>query len=794
MKASTPAQTPAMTSTTPDRGEVVIPGEVEIRPMRSNDAGDRVELREPTLRQVMERPPEHHDEVVEFRDNDKQVWVLDLDTHHLRDRPSAGQMSAVARCLSPCPDAYWVSHGHGVKGVYVGADAERKAIVAALSAPRWLTAEVATRTRHPLSYSTQHRGGCPSAVAYAGKDESDGPVTFVGPLSDDEAREAIDALGLEPGGRYGHDRCPIHPEADTQANQCVVVLDQVVYCHRCAGHGVSTGDGVRPGIFPLRRAIRSGKAPIETMAKACVHWTHARHVLRDAHPNLDGRLLERAYRIALTQTSKAGEHDPRIPTVFDPDLRYVWGEGTWLDARTGAPIRLDEQQAKCLPTTRYLEIPNGDATRAEAKSKPLRVSNVRTLGPEDHPPIRPVRGVALHRPPGVTPVVFTPPAPKIELLRDPMPLDTAIEQLTGAFPGVDGTYIQTALAAMVCGECGEGLVPWLVVTGPSGSAKGEGLRLAGSFLGDEPIKLRLKNEDEKFYRELGTAITSGHRAIQLDELGKVRDLRSKMSQLLELGRVVHWRPLYGNGNVESVCRSAIFATSVTLPEFLLRSHEFQRRARHIRLPGKVGNWARTSGGDTAAWRGHRRENAHIANSILTHVYRMCREHEFHFGAVADELGVGHVGDEEHRLDPAVLRELYRHVCDADGDRTLFERDRTFVRGWIDVLNDPVAYSMLNALVPLEDFSDNPKYITSALKNEIASIDWGGVLGIRQPTLVCELRVHGRKIGLRFRSDERKPRGQEVLNEQLPPLPNDPPADEKAAPTPTPTHEPEEVRL
>jgi hypothetical protein len=170
----------------------------------------------------------------------------------------------------------------------------------------------------------------------------------------------------------------------------------------------------------------------------------------------------------------------------------------------------------------------------------------------------------------------------------------------------------------------------VVATGPSGSGKGETIRLAASFMGDTVVKVQLDDNPEAFVRNVGMLLASGHRYICFDEFGKIPNLSKKVGAILQLGAVVEWRPLFQNQRVQSPCRAAFFFPCVRFPDFLTSSAEFLRRTRHIHLFHRTPKWDATSGGDTAEWRDRSEKNAHIANSLLTHTWRLCHDQDFRF--------------------------------------------------------------------------------------------------------------------------------------------------------------------
>lgn len=133
--------------------------------------------------------------------------------------------------------------------------------------------------------------------------------------------------------------------------------------------------------------------------------------------------------------------------------------------------------------------------------------------------------------------------------------------------------------------------------------------------------------------------------------------------------------------------------------------------------------------------------------------------------VADALELGTISDGEPGMDPALLRQLYRYAHGDDGQPVLFDKDATFVRGWVN-LDSQKAREMISAFVPLDD-ADTLKQARRIAQANLEAQAWNDVLGIEHPPIRCKVKIHGARWGLRFQSAEPTKRGQERINEDLP---------------------------
>lgn len=139
-----------------------------------------------------------------------------------------------------------------------------------------------------------------------------------------------------------------------------------------------------------------------------------------------------------------------------------------------------------------------------------------------------------------------------------------------------------------------------------------------------------------------------------------------------------------------------------------------------------------------------------------------------FRCVADALGLGTLSDGEPSMDPELLQALYRHARNEDGQRALFTNDPSFKKGWVN-LDSSRGQELVAAFVPLDD-AENLKQARRYAQINLEAQPWNDLLGIEHLPIVCKVKIHGAKWGIRFQSAQPVMRGQEILNEDLPPIP------------------------
>ncbi len=323
----------------------------------------------------------------------------------------------------------------------------------------------------------------------------------------------------------------------------------------------------------------------------------------------------------------------------------------------------------------------------------------------------------------------------------------------------------------ICADRG-GHPPIIASVGPTGSGKGETVRLAASFLDDDRLTLALLSNEEQTWRRIGSAVEAGHRFLAVDEfLRRGNTLSDLVGYVLQLSSVITWRRLYTNRDVQTVTRSAFFLSAGCVPDGFKKSPEIRRRMWLARLFRQVPEWSRSCGGDTTEWRGRSKRNGLIANSILTRAYRLCVAHDFEFDAVAVAIDLCRIDEGEAELQRELLRDLYRHCRNESGDRVLHTASRYRSGRWVDALSG-ACQELLQQLVPDEDTDRlDAAGMVFQLQQNLQMVPWNKVLDIESPPIMCEMRRHNAKVAIRFRETGGSLRGRERINEDLPPMPD-----------------------
>ena len=136
-------------------------------------------------------------------------------------------------------------------------------------------------------------------------------------------------------------------------------------------------------------------------------------------------------------------------------------------------------------------------------------------------------------------------------------------------------------------------------------------------------------------------------------------------------------------------------------------------------------------------------------------------------SVADYLSLEYLEQEDINFNLENLRALYRYARGEDGTRVLFKDNSSFAKGWIDA-SSASAQKMLEPFL-VYDEDTNPRKARQIVQANLEACSWNNDLGIQEPAIQIKVKIHGNHWGFRFQSSLGR-KGLEVINEELPPLP------------------------
>jgi hypothetical protein len=583
--------------------------------------------------------------------------------------------------------------------------------------------------------------------------------------SDAEVAEWLATRGMEVGGRYDHESCPVTPSA-RGSRQPVIVLEAGVHCFVCEAAGVCAGSS-RAGFFPYTHLCGVRRS---TMLYRCLesatHWEHARFVvdeLLDMSPQhsrlaysagvamFRGReVADRCFavgrdfiRIGDRWTNLCGE-------TYVRDVRPLLASlpaCTFADERTGA-IKVDRgrvttfEQSFDLTQYGYPSLVPVFGVRmwplGSDDGQVRAVVQTRELAGDDSVDLRPR---------------YLPPQDRV----DPWPI------FEECFPQLHRNLLKLLVAARGVVEGAQSMPPLVFVTGPTGASKSLTVFLAAAVLGDKNTEVVWTANTDRMRQAIIDGATTGT-YVTFNEVLKEAQRHVK-SQTQAMDYVLNLTPdsvsHYMYIGPMRMGRLPVFVwTDTEIPDVLKKDAQLARRMVHVKLSSKV-DWEeplkRTGVGHPKRFRVSDERRARACDSLLSQIVDEFFRPPRSFEEVAVALGfrrmIDSVEAEEGRDS---LRTLFAAVCAApplDGADAV----RWKGRGW-KMLSREHETPLRDAWASVADEQDFHQ------SRRVAAEDWQKLLDLKEAAQV-ELRVHGNKMAVRFRSVEGT-RVDHRVNEEL----------------------------
>ena len=312
----------------------------------------------------------------------------------------------------------------------------------------------------------------------------------------------------------------------------------------------------------------------------------------------------------------------------------------------------------------------------------------------------------------------------------------------------------------------------LLVTGPSGSGKGQTLALAAHIIGDNVSAI---SKDVKFELGLGRAIQTAGFAF-FDEFAKnpswtTERIIAEFNKFLEINRTYSYRDLY-IGPVTTTVNSVIVAANVSYGPEIMGHTQLGRRFVFVPLGRRVPqdkDWARTCGTrDIASWR-KKNENAFMCDSLLSEIIddffglTVPGEADTLFEDDAKTLGFDTVENSDFNEDMAStsdieeVKRFFQLVCALDDWKDGYKR--------FDIGDDSLVAESWRVLA---DKDRNGKM--TGRSNAIQELSLADVLEVDcddSQAVFCRIpKPRGSKLRVKFKLAQHA-RGSGVCNEKIP---------------------------
>jgi hypothetical protein len=653
---------------------------------------------------------------------------------------------------APLPKWGWVTRSGGVRLIFTAADG----LTAGARAAAYLMLtdlalddrirrsppgiEVLSNTRRPPEGNTVWESDRTSGVAdLAGRLRSRGGEAAVTP---EEVAAWLEGRGLSYG-RWPHEQCPVEPGASSSHRDPVIIREDGVYCHRCAG---LSGRGWIPW-SRLVGAREAGEAdPVAAMVLHWTHWAHARLVLQALYPGISDQVLRNGYSTLLRMVEP---DEDRIGRVFWEDLDFVRSHSGWLRAGDLQPHdTISLRTIGLLPWTRGL---------------PPRIDTAAGTGPlPGYPPIVPLWHVQDKVEWKADHVVVPRPVQRTPFHGDPHSWTECVALLCASLPGCTEMWCKALLAVVIGAlraQRGAATPPLTILHGPTGCGKGALVAAAQGVLASPDHNFKMSADVTEIERALGTALEAGAQLIVGNEVGKTAaGFWAKSAPLLDMSDMFTWRKLMA-GWVNTPARAHLLLVGSTLPRGLVSMPEFNRRGAVFVLPRVDENrrWQEgcreAFGVDSLRRLRSTSEGTRLAESILAAARPYASRVPLpSWPEQAVELSASELADDEEAqaLDETVRR-LYRAWISNEENSTVSATDiigrwEGWMRGWRAGSGKETAAIVLEGYFADTDSPDE----RTAKTGRLETADVVRVCRLaRSVQLDLRVRWHGRKVALRF---------------------------------------------
>jgi len=678
--------------------------------------------------------------------------------------------------LAPSPFAWHFSRGGGVHAFYVATPPFKAEALAAMAAVRWRTIDPTAG----VELKKQVRGPGKETVHMTpgGAQDTTGALSaWIGAdTPDDEAiADWLTTHDMEVGGRYPHDRCPIDPKAATGAvGDPVAVSEHGVYCHRCAGHGISVGSR-KPGFASFAALCGSPSAgDVGRMVRGMAHWGHAGVVLR-AKYDLPDAIARPAYECAL-QAYHDG--DPRIGLVFHPDTaKLTRSNDSWMNLDSGYvyPTNTVGPLLQVLPQAVTLD----DTGKTKSVGSTVAyLSQGHDLSDRGYPNVRVVHGFALSKqflpptpsqPPTVS--VIAPElraaggraVPRYVKASQRRPLEWAQGVLEKVFPGICWRTIRVLMCASgVAQETKLGMHPLVFINGGAATAKTSHCKIAAAILGARTTAIAYTADEARLKQAIKEAAKTSC-MVQADEFLKEArramrrtDPRAALESLLTITADTACHEMYvGPRKLGQV--PAMVLTEPSCPPQVKDYLQVARRLRVVRLTGVKTIWktlmaeAGLSGDSFVRLRALSPDMAEACDVIMSDVIDTFFSVPMTWDQMADALNVKTIEDSDEFEDtgPQLLR-FFELVCTVpspvDKPRTRFPS----AAGWKRINKTEANGEDAEELRDLyEMFAAGTQGADWARSEILTEKDWGTVLKADEPVHLDLRGDGGTAVYVRF---------------------------------------------
>lgn len=710
------------------------------------------------------------DHVIEWQSGDS-LCCLDVD-YHDSTPPSADWLTAqIMTNLRPRPIAWHVSRNGGLHCFYIASDPLTAEELAATAALRYRSID----STAGLELKRVVRGpGAARVHTYTTQDSGVGFTDWLGSPEYDGSERAswLEAQAMEIDRRYAHERCPI--SGGPSHAEPVVVGEAGIYCHRCAGLGLSLGCR-RAGFAPWAAILGApSSGELGRLVRSLTHWGHAKWILTQTYglPEVFARL---AYSAAIKAYHAARPSAALIGRVFDPNTEdYARVNDSWVSIATLHPYPRDILPVlSTFPAALYV---TGD----EVKISPAAVcdlSQFKNLQSRGYSNIELVHGIRLAESDRLTAAVPNPDIirtdarriaryiPKAKRLSD----TDAWAEVERIVPRVDQTLIKLLICAFsVAQETRAGLLPILFISGPAGTSKSATCKIAAGIYGSRCGEATFEHDQSRYRASIREAAATSP-VVVLNEMLK-EGARHRLSVRQTLDIVLTLTPdstshgLY-RGPVRMGRLPAVVITEPSLPLTIRDETQLSRRIRHYRVTGRKDDWPATiqaagvPGQDLTLLRCTGEHTALACDSIVSQIADDYLLSPQTWDAIAESLGCRTVEKDANFEDMSGWnRELFRLLC---AEPKLTGKDAKQYSNGYKKLTKEDHDKPINTVYSMFADGYGADWTSS---RRLLEKSWDALLGVPGKEIHLDMKPNGTNVYMRFRIGPDK--SPLAINEQI----------------------------
>lgn len=702
--------------------------------------------------------------IIEWEGTDR-LCCLDVDYHTVPFdlRPDHATLEHRAAVLHPRPFAFHASHGRGCKLFFDARDGFTALELAAVAALGWngadgrATYDLISRSSHPL----YPRPGKPAAgsVFYQTPDADLAAVNrWLGRSLDTEARDDwLAERGWAVGEALPHTCCPIYPK-ETDSKAPVFLSEYGITCQRCAAKGDAHPSAKRPGWVPWVAIVGGIPSRMAGLVKSATHWAHARLVLQH-ETGLPESLLRPAYTAAVKM-----KHGVDVGNAAaNAGAELIRMQGRWVSV--DGTVTYQQHLHGMLNALPAVWVPGTNQVAADRRDLFLQPGDLSEYG---YPAVTPIHGCKVYgqhltyaddRVPVVTPATWARHPqfrPRYQPLNTRMNVSEAKAKLEVVVPGIDWNYCELCIALKGFAEGGATQAPFVIVTGPSSSAKSSTVHVAASICGDTATEPIYNPDTTRLMQAVASGLDAGSFVV-LNEPFK-EAMKAKLAPRAAVDPILTLTPSSVSHRLYIGPRPlgrlpALVLTDVSVPYAVQADLQLARRLVWVELKKRV-DWIDSIGkagiGDPGKLRLWTPEAAQACDAILSDVIDRFFRDRWSLAEVAKELGFGTLESLGAVADMRTVMKALFEATIAAPDLTGQYLERYPAPGWKRIDRGDVS-TMRDAWDALADGTNgNDWYDSRVIRGE----DYGKVLGFPAGSIAVDFAQWKSALFIRFRVGSR----------------------------------------